>query len=266
MSAVALSRSRTDADRSRRPRWDTASIGRWTTVAMASAWVGLAVMSLTGWPHDHAAAGAAGGEHHHHGPDAAVATPSTPLVTAGWVAMWLTMVVAMMWPFMARGLEVALRGTYRRWRPGVAAVYLGTSTTLWLAAGVAALPIARAVTLRTPDRVWPTVWLLVALTSAWSTRRAARLWKCASRRVQATDGWPALRSASVASARQWRRCAFLCGPVMAAMVPMSRGTWAVMGLGAGAMWWEQRRPRAWRDPVPVALIGGAVAAMTIGVG
>ena len=48
------------------------------------------------------------------------------------------------------------------------------------------------------------------------------------------------------------RCVALCGPVMLAMVS-SHQLLLMLG-GFAAVWWEQRHPRAFRDPVPIALL------------
>ena len=66
-----------------------------------------------------------------------------------------------------------------------------------------------------------------------------------------------MASAALAGALTWRRCALLCGPMMAAMVV---GHEPVLILSASlAAWWEAWHPRAWRDPVPVLLLALAGA-------
>jgi hypothetical protein len=53
----------------------------------------------------------------------------------------------------------------------------------------------------------------------------------------------------------------LCGPVMLAMV--AAHSLPLMIGGSAAVWWEQRHPRAWRDPVPVVVLAATAVGLVV---
>jgi hypothetical protein len=186
-----------------------------------------------------------------------------PPWSAMWIAMWVAMSVAMMLPLAAPGLEPILRRTYRRWRIAVGAAYLASYVALWVIAGLVARSLQVAVVDVVPPVVWTCIWLTVGAAVAWSPTRRALLTRCHRRLAQPPQGFDAVLVAARSSCRLWQRCVLLCGPAMLAMVPMRAGMWVVMAAGAGASWWEQRRPRAWRDPVPIGLLAAAALAVVV---
>jgi hypothetical protein len=103
-----------------------------------------------------------------------------------------------------------------------------------------------------PAWVWSVAWLVVAVAVTWSMWRARLLRTCGRIGVIAPAGRRALITASGSGVCMFPRCVALCGPVMLAMVS-SHQLLLMLG-GSAAVWWEQRHPRAWRDPVPVALL------------
>ena len=217
---------------------------RFVLAGSAVAWVVLAVWTVRD-----------GGVADHHGGSlhGGVVEPWR----AAWLLTWLLMMAAMMWPLAAPALAVVSRGAFRAWRVRLVATCLGTVTVLWVAAGLAVASVAHLLVVPAGSRAWQVGWVAVALLAGRSARRARVLWRCAKIPAVAPGGGRGLASASVAGAVAWRRCAVLCGPVMAAMAV---GHDPVLMLGASlAAWWEAAHPRAWRDPVP-ALLLAAVAA------
>jgi hypothetical protein len=215
----------------------------------AVAWVVLTVWAVRdGW--------AAAGHSAHHG-----APPQGGLVVepwrAGWLLTWLLMVAAMMWPLAAPALVVVSRSAFRPWRVGLVATCLGTVTVLWVAAGLAVASVAYLLAVPAGSRMWQLAWVAVAVLAGRSAWRARLLWRCAKIPAVAPCGVRGLVSASIAGAVTWRRCALLCGPVMAAMVVSHD---LVLMLGASlAAGWEAAHPRAWRDPVPAMLLAAVAA-------
>jgi hypothetical protein len=165
------------------------------------------------------------------------------------------MVAAMMWPLAVPTLSAVGRAAFRGWRVRLVATCLGTVTALWLAAGLAVASVAHALAVPVGSAGWQLGWVAAAVLwnrSAWRTRL---LWQCSRSPAIAPGGVRGLASASVAGAVVWRRCALLCGPVMAAMV-VGHDPWLMVGASVAA-WWEAAHPRAWRDPVPVLLLAAA---------
>ena len=216
----------------------------------AIAWVVLAVLVVQ----DARVGRAAAGHLHHHGSSLHVGAVVDPWGGA-WVLVWLLMVAAMMWPLAVPALSMVSRVAFRGWRVRLVAACLGTVTVLWIAAGLAVAAAAHVLGVSAGSRVWQLGWVAVALLASRSFWRARVLWRCAKLPPVAPGGIRGLVSASAAGAVTWRRCALLCGPVMAAMVV---GHDLVLMLGASlAVWWEAAHPRAWRDPLPVMLLTAA---------
>lgn len=176
---------------------------------------------------------------------------------ANWLLAWLLMVAAMMWPLTAPALVVVSRGAFRAWRAPLAVTCLGTVTVLWVIAGLAIASLAHVLGVPALSRIWQIGWVAVALLAGRSARRARVLWRCTKIPAVAPGGARGVVSASIAGAVTWRRCALLCGPLMAAMVV---GHDPVLTLSASfAAWWEAAHPRTWRDPVPTLLLTVAAA-------
>ncbi|MDT5264601.1 MAG: hypothetical protein QOI90_1227, partial [Mycobacterium sp.] len=175
-----------------------------------------------------------------------------PAIVGLWIGHWLLMVVAMMWPLYAASTAALARATFRRWRVAAVAAHVGAITALWLAFGVVGRGVYLLVENFVPAWVWSVAWLVVAVAVTWSMWRARLLRTCGRIGVIAPAGRRALITASGSGVRMFPRCVALCGPVMLAMVS-SHQLLLMLG-GSAAVWWEQRHPRAWRDPVPVALL------------
>ena len=224
----------------RTPRPPTAT---WVLAGSLVAWVVLTAEALA----DMRVGGvAATGHVHHHG--VAALHPWT----GTWVLGWLGMVAAMMWPLAVPTLSAVGRAAFRGWRVRLVATCLGTVTALWLAAGLAVASVAHALAVPVGSAGWQLGWVAAAVLwnrSAWRTRL---MWQCSRSPAIAPGGVRGLASASVAGAVVWRRCALLCGPVMAAMV-VGHDPGLMVGASVAA-WWEAAHPRAWRDPVPVLLL------------
>jgi hypothetical protein len=231
--------------------------GWWLTAAAAGAWVALLAGSFIGMT------SIRHGEAGHAGHDMAHPTTGESASAWPWVGHWLLMVVAMMWPLYAAGSAALARATFRRWRVAAVAVHVGTITGLWLAFGLIGRGACLLVEEFVPAWVWSVAWLAVAAAVTWSMWRARLLRTCRGVGVVAPAGTRALITASVGGAQMFPRCVALCGPVMLAMV--SSHQLVVMLGGSAAVWWEQRHSRAWRDPVPLAVLvvtAAAVAVMT----
>lgn len=211
----------------------------------AVAWIALTAVTVRGHGAGHASHGVA-----------AVA-PWQP----GWIAMWLLMLVAMMWPLAVPTLSVVGRAAFRGWRTALVAACLGTLTALWLLAGLAAGSVAQLLAVPEQSLGWQLGWVTVALLAGRSARRARLLERCSRVSPVAPGGVRGLVTAAGAGARDWRRCALLCGPVMTAMVV---GHSPALLVGASlAAWWESAHLRAWRDPVPALLLGVAAAVLVL---
>jgi hypothetical protein len=175
-----------------------------------------------------------------------------------WGAHWVLMVVAMMWPLYAASAAALRRTVFRRWQAATIAMYLATLTALWLAVGYSARGVYLLAAPVIPAWAWSAGWLVVAIAALRSLWRARLLWTCQQVKTLAPSGRRALTGAAVLAARAWPRCAALCGPVMIAMA--AAHPLPLMVGASAAVWWEQRHPRAWRDPMPVALLGGTLIA------
>jgi hypothetical protein len=220
--------------------------GWWLTVAAGIAWAALVAWSITDLSTGHH--GGAG----HAGHAMAHPAAGEPANAGIWILHWLLMVVAMMWPLYAASTAALARATFRRWRVAAVAAHVGAITALWLAVGVVGRGVYLLVENFVPAWVWSLGWLVVAVAVTWSMWRARLLRTCGRIGVIAPAGRRALITASGSGARMFPRCVALCGPVMLAMVS-SHQLVSMLG-GSAAVWWEQRHPRAWRDPVPVALL------------
>jgi hypothetical protein len=175
-----------------------------------------------------------------------------PASIGPWLGHWLLMVAAMMWPLYAASTAALARATFRRWRVVAVAAYIGTITGSWLVFGLVGRLVFSVVENIVSPVVWSLAWLMVALAVIRSMWRGRLLSTCSRIGVVAPAGRRALISASGSGARVFPRCVALCGPVMLAMV--SSHQLPLMVGGSAAVWWEQRHPRAWRDPVPVTLL------------
>ena len=180
----------------------------------------------------------------------------------GWIAMWLLMLVAMMWPLAVPTLSVVGRAAFPGWRTALVAACLGTLTALWLLAGLAAGSAAQLLGVPAQSPAWQLGWVAVALLAGRSARRARLLERCSRVPPVAPGGVRGLVSAAAAGARDWRRCALLCGPVMTAMA-VGHSPGLLVGASLAA-WWESAHLRAWRDPVPALLLGVAGAVLVLG--
>ncbi|HEX5145229.1 MAG TPA: DUF2182 domain-containing protein [Mycobacterium sp.] len=178
-----------------------------------------------------------------------------------WSGHWLLMVVAMMWPLYAVSAAAVGRASFRRWRAGTVTAYIGAITVLWLAVGILVRACYQLLGSSVPATLWSTAWLLVGAAATWSVWRARLLRTCNRLGVIAPAGWRGLRSAASCGLRSWPRCALLCGPVMLAMV--AAHSLPLMIGGSAAVWWEQRHPRAWRDPVPVVVLAATAVGLVV---
>ena len=130
-------------------------------------------------------------------------------------------------------------------------------TILWLALGLAGAAVAQALAVPVGSLWWQLAFVCVALAAYRSAHRRRVLEKCLRLPALAPGGRRGVVTAARAGVLTWRRCALLCGPVMLAMTV---GHSPVLMVGASlAAWWEAWHPRAWRDPVPVLLVGAAGA-------
>lgn len=200
----------------------------------------------------------------HHGhvmpPAAEVVDPSSP----AWIASWLLMVVAMMWPLAIPAVGAVSRSSFRGWRMRLAVVCLATVTLLWLVVGFAGALLARVLGVPPDSTWWQLSFVCLALAASRSARRGRLLEQCLRLPVLAPGGRRGVVGAVRVGMLTWRRCAVLCGPLMLAM---SVGHSAALMLCASlAAWWEAWHPRAWRDRVPVALVSaGAVWLLIVAV-
>lgn len=179
-------------------------------------------------------------------------------ITSSWVTHWALMVAAMMWPLYSRRAAVIARHSFRRWRVPLVITFVAVITALWLVIGLAAHDAYRLLPAMAPAWAWPMAWLAVAVLATRSMWRHRVLGRCqAAATVVAPCGRRGVAGAARAAVRDWPSCFLLCGPVMLAMVGAHE--LLIMVGGSVAVWWEQRHPHAWRDPVPVAALVAAAA-------
>jgi hypothetical protein len=181
----------------------------------------------------------------------------------GWSGHWMLMVAAMMWPLYEMPAAAIAQASFRRWRVVVVATFVAVVSALWLGFGYIARAVYLLVGTAVPPWVWAVSWLVVAMAATWSAWRARALRKCLRVGVLAPYGRRAIVTAAHTAARQWPRCMLLCGPVMVATVAVHH--LPLMLGGSAAVWWEQRHPRAWRDPVPVAILAATGVVVVAGV-
>lgn len=196
--------------------------------------------------------GAAGDAHAHHGH---AMTPAAEVVdpwSTAWLASWMLMVAAMMWPLAVPAVGAVARSSFRGWRTRLGAVCLATVSVLWLAFGLAGALVARLFDVVSGSVWWQLSFVLLALLAMRSARRSRVLEKCLRLPPLAPGGRRGVVTAVRAGLLSWRRCAILCGPVMLAMC-VGHDT-VLMVCASLAAWWESWHPRAWRDRVPVALV------------
>lgn len=228
----------------RMPR--TGAAGDAVLVGSGIAWIALLVLSVR-------IGGVGHGAHGAHTETAGYGAAATlDAWTPVWIGTWLLMVAAMMWPLAVPAANRVARAAYPGWRWILAATTVVTSTLLWVALGLAAASVAQVAAVPAGSTWWQLAFLFVAAAAWWSMRRSRLLWRCVKLPPIAPAGVRGLRSAARVGIVTWRRCAVLCGPLMLAMVV---GHNLVVVVAASAsVWWEARHPRAWRDPVPLALI------------
>lgn len=221
------------------PRRGLPAAARVVLLASAAAWVALAGVTVQG-----RLGGPAGHQHMQMPVDA---------WSAGWLGMWLLMVAAMMWPLAVPALGALSRASYRGWRVRLVLTGLATVTALWLAAGLLVALAAQLARVPMGSWWWQLGWVAGALVALRSARRARLLWVCLRLPALAPGGRRGLRTSMQAGVVIWRRCALLCGPVMAAMVVGHSPVLLVCS--SLAVWWEAAHPRAWHDRVPALLLG-----------
>lgn len=224
---------------------------------VACAWAALALLSaLSTTSEQPVMTGHAG----HHATPAMAAGPAYPW-SLGWVAMWILMVVAMMWPLALPTVSAVSRASFRRWRVPMLLVCLGAFTVLWLAGGLALASVARLAKVPEHSREWQLAWVVLAVAALWSARRTRLWWRCAQLGPIAPSGRRGLTTSAQAGFISWRRCALLCGPLMAAMVVGHSPV--VLVCASASSWWEATHRRAWRDRVPLLILAAAAAWLTV---
>jgi hypothetical protein len=228
----------------------TGRAGRGVLAGSAVAWTALLPLSLPLIP-----IGNDAHVHHHPGtvtPGGAGTVDPWSLV---WAGGWLLMVAAMMWPLLVPTVDRVARSAYPKWRLGLTTTTVAVSTALWLVLGLAAASVAQ-LALVPAGSVWWQLAFLLAAAGAWrSARRTRLLWRCVRLPPVAPRGLRGVKDSARVGVVAWRRCATLCGPLMMAMVV---GHNPIVLIAASlSVWWESRHPRAWRDPVPLVLIGVA---------
>ena len=219
----------------------------------------IAWMGLVGWGVADAWMSAPTAAHHHHGGHPMGA--GHPGGGWAWTFHWLLMVIAMMWPLYGGVVAAITTASYRRWRVITVGVFVVVITALWLLFGLTVRAAYLVVQGAVPAWMWSLGWLAVAIVVTRSMWRAHLLRTCRRVRVLAPAGRRAIITAADTAARSWPRCVVLCGPVMVAMVAAHQ--LPLMIGGSAAVWWEQRHPHAWRDPVPVTILV-ATAALLLG--
>ena len=229
-----------------------------------------------GGGHDAAAHahGAAHGPDHAHGAGAHGAGATGGLAGGGPGALaaavgawggWVLMAVAMMVPVAApHARRVGLRSLWPRRHRAVAA-FLAAFVAVWAAFGlVTAVPLAAAGARVPPAAVASALVLGAAWQVAPPRRRV--LARCETPRPAPVRGRAADRACLAAGARAGGRCAFTCGPVMAAMA-LGHSAWLMAGLTAVVLSERRRSPnpdrRAGRLHEAVALLALAAAAVAL---
>lgn len=213
--------------------------GRVLIGAAAIAWLALLWLTLAG--------------HHHSSGAYASGTPPVGALSWTWVSGWLLMVVAMMWPLLVPTIDRVSRSAYPRWRFALTSLTVLTSTVLWCALGFTAALLAGLAGVPVGSLWWQLSFLLIAAVAWRSAARSRLLWRCSKLPPLAPGGRRGVITAITAGAVSWQRCALLCGPLMIAMVVGHHPL--VMIPASLSVWWEAWHPRAWRDRVPLALIG-----------
>jgi hypothetical protein len=227
--------------------------GWWMSAGAAVAWTVLVIATVTGWPmSSHMSSPAM--------PPMAGMAPSGQDMGAaghagdawGFSGHWMLMVAAMMWPLYEMPAAAIAQASFRRWRAVTVGTFVVVLSASWLVFGYIARAAYRLVGTALPPWVWAVSWLAVAIAATWPAWRARALRKCRRVGVQAPHGRRAIVTAAQNAVRQLPRCMLLCGPVMVAMVAAHQ--LPLMLGGSLAVWWEQRHPRAWRDPVPAVIL------------
>jgi len=237
--------------------------GWWMSAGAAVAWIALIAQAISGLASSHTgspamsdmpamAAMSHDGNHRMDGAGHAG-------VGWAWSCHWMLMVAAMMWPLYAMPTAAIARASFRRWRVVSVGAFVVAISALWLVFGFAARAVYLLGGTAVAARVWSTSWLVVAMAATLSAWRARALRKCSLVGVQAPYGRRALVTAAHTATRQWPRCMVLCGPVMVAMVAAHQ--LPLMLGGSAAVLWEQRHPRAWRDPVPLFIMTATAVAV-----
>lgn len=210
----------------------------------ATAWLALSVS----WPGS-AGAGEPRPDHGHAMPPVAAVVDPASMV---WIASWLLMVIAMMWPLAVPTVGAVSRSSFRGWRSRLGVVCLATLTALWLAFGLTGALLARSLDVPAGSVWWQLAFVGLALAAFRSAWRSRVLETCLRLPPLAPGGRRGVATAAKAGMLTWRRCVLLCGPVMLAM---SVGHSVVLMVCASlAAWWESWHPRAWHDRVPVTLL------------
>ena len=251
------------APRATRPRLAAADrAGQVVLLGCALAWLALGWMALPG-----PGTGSAPSHAHHHmmAADSGGGVPNVDPWSLGWVLGWLLMVMAMMWPLVVPTVNRVGRAAYPRWRLRLTVTAMATVTLLWLALGLVAASVAQVAGVPEGSVWWQLAFLAVAALAWRSARRARLLRRCVKLPPVAPGGRRGLVGATRVGLVAWRRCAVLCGPVMVAMTVGH--TLVVLVAASLSAWWETRHAWAWRDPVPLALLGvaalGVVAAALV---
>jgi hypothetical protein len=183
-------------------------------------------------------------------------------VTAAWSAIWLVMVVAMMWPLWEAHVASTARRSRGSWKLVNAAAFVGILTACWFAFGVAVRVVLSAIPMPDPAVVWPLVALGAAAVLSRSLRRSRRLRRCGAMRAIAPTGLDGVTAAARNGAREWPRCLLLCGPLMAAMT-VSHQPSLLVGATA-ASWWEERHAHTWQSIVPTVVLVTAMVVFVAG--
>ena len=135
-------------------------------------------LSVVGWLVLLAASGPLGGEHHHRR-------------FAIDVAMWLVMVVAMMFPLVIGAIRLtAFRSLWRR-RHRAIAVFLAGYVSPWLLFGLIVLLLQRSLLSEFRGAVLAGIGFLIAAAWQWAPMRVRALRACHRTRPLAPSGWKA---------------------------------------------------------------------------
>jgi predicted metal-binding membrane protein len=220
------------------------------------AWGVLVVMAIQGHHHIVSAVGQPHTRANHqmpnHGFPVAPANGFAREVSKTFVAYWVIMVIAMMAPLWRSTVERVARATYKRSRGVTVTVHVGTLVILWLAFGMTVRLITIRVVPQTSFWIVSAGCFVVGALLELSLTRSRLMASCDRNQFVAAHGRRAITTSIRAAAASWPRCAMLCGPVMVAMTVEHR--LETMVAASGAVWWEQRRPRNIRDPIPMLLL------------